>query len=246
MFYAYTDEDRSAGNEVLAEGVNDNNKLEQYFCPTTDCAARMSIRNIHGEGAAYFAANPSTPHSGFCRINLCTRTQYDEGRFDFDNFMGGLFQPGNQNNGYGNGGHGNGNGQIRPVSTVRQLYLICIQRHINQLYNGNRISDLLIDSRTRHIYFRYIQGRHLVECKFWRYEKEKNEIFAKYWLNDEGTSFLKIKLKCENSSILEKISKKVYKKDFVVAGIWEMNGGYCVTDIVSSKQIYVIPDQQER
>lgn len=238
-FYAYEDENRV--NEVLAEDVNENNRLEQYFCPTPHCAARMSIRNINGDGAAYFAANPSTPHSDFCRINHCIDpTRYDEEQFNFNNFINGLLQPENQNN--GNGGHGNGDGQIRPISTVRQLYIICIQRSINQFYNGIRIADLLIDRRTRHIYIRYIRGSHLVECQFWKYERENNLYFAKYWLDDENNNYLVIKLICLNSSVFNQIFDKIFRRNFVVAGNWEMNNNNCVTNIVSSRQIYTIPD----
>ena len=95
-FYAYEDEERN--REVLAENVNDNNKLKYYFCPTNNCEARMSIRNIHGDGAAYFAANPSNPHSDFCRINhYANPTQHDEEQFDFNNFMDNLLNPNNPN-----------------------------------------------------------------------------------------------------------------------------------------------------
>ena len=96
VYYAYEDEERTI--EVWAENVNDDNKLEHYFCPTENCEARMSIRNIHSDRAAYFVANPSAPHSDFFRINCCASpTQYDER-------------------------YGNGDGQIRLLTTVRQLY----------------------------------------------------------------------------------------------------------------------------
>lgn len=238
-YYAYEDEERNI--EVLAQSVNDDNKLEHYFCPTENCAARMSIRNIHGDGRAYFAANPSTPHSNFCRINRCTsKTQHDEEQFNFNNFMDNLMSPNIFNNGNGDGEHGNGDGQIRPITTVRQLYSVCIQRSINQLYNGIRIADLLIDRRTRHIYFNYIRGNHLVECQFWRYKKENHLYYAKYWLDDGNDNYLTIRLICLNDGVFDKIFKKVFKRSFVVAGNWEMNGNICEVNIVNSKQVYAL------
>lgn len=240
-YYAYEDEERTI--EVLAENVNDDNRLEYYFCPIKNCEARMSIRNIHGDGVAYFAANPSTPHSNFCRINRCTSpTQHDEEQFNFNNFMDNLMNLNNFNNGNGDGGHGDGDGQIRPITTVRQLYSVCIQRSINQLYNGIRISDLLIDSRTRHIYFNYIRGNHLVECQFWRYDRENNLYYAKYWLDDEHNNFIAIKLICLDNNVFQRIFERVFRRSFAVAGNWEMNGNTCEANIINSRQIYALPD----
>lgn len=242
-YYAYEDEERTT--EVFAENVRDDNKLEYYFCPTKNCAARMTIRNINGNNdrAAYFAANPTAPHSDFCRIgNYSNTTRYDEQQFDFNNFMNDLMNPNNQNNRDGHGNHGDGNGQTIPISTVRQLYLVCIQRSIHQFYNGVKISDLLIDRRTRHIYFNYIRGMHLVECKFWRYEENNNTYYAKYGLDDNNNQYLKIKLVCQTEELFKKLYKRIVRNSFVVAGNWEMRRDACEVNIVNCKQVYKLPD----
>lgn len=240
-YYAFEDEERT--KEMLAEKVDNDNKLDYYFCPTENCEARLSIRNMNGDGAAYFAANPSTPHSKFCRISHHARiTHHDEGQFDFDNFINNLLIPNNPNNGNGAAKYGDGDGQIGPLTTVCQLYSVCIQKSINQFYNNMRISDLLIDRRTRHIYYLYIRGQHLIECQFWRYDRDNNLYDARYWLDDENDNYITIRLLCLNSDVYKKIFNRVFRKVFVVAGCWQMNNNSCETTIVNPRQVYALRD----
>lgn len=243
-YYAYRDEDRI--NEVLAEEVDDDNKLDEYFCPTPHCTARMSIRSIGGEKAAHFATKKSTSHSDFCRLrtNQINPTQYDEEQFNIENFMNNLLQ----GQDYVGGGGENrneereGDGKIKPISTVRQLYSICIQKSINQYYNEVRIADLLVDTRTRHIYFIYIRGFHLVECQFWRYVGGNNVYYARYWLDDDNNNYLKIKLECQNNQIFDQVYNRVFQRRFVVAGNWRTENHECVVTISNRKQIYPLEE----
>lgn len=148
----------------------------------------------------------------------------------------------------GGGGNSNeerdGDGKIKPISTVRQLYAICIPKSINQYYNGIRIADILVDTRTRHIYFNYIRGFHLVECQFWRYDRENKVYYARYWLDDDNNNYLKIKLKCQNNQIFNQAYDKVFKREFVVAGNWETKNYECIVEISNRKQIYSLRELQ--
>lgn len=48
VYYAYEDEERTI--EVLAENVNDDNKLEHYFCRINCCASPTQYDERHGNG----------------------------------------------------------------------------------------------------------------------------------------------------------------------------------------------------
>ena len=238
-FYAYEDKERQ--NEVLAENVTENNKLDEYFCPTQNCTAKLFIRSISGDRAANFAAKTNHPHSPSCRINLHNfkPTEYVEEQFDIENFIENLLRPNEVNeNENGGGGHGNGDGRERPISTVRQLYSMCVNKSINQFYNNIRISDLLIDSRTRHIYYLYIRGFHLVECYCYRYDRDSCKYFARYWLNDEHTNKLELELQFNDTQLFQKYFHKIFQRNLVVAGNWERMGDKMTVSIIRGRQIY--------
>lgn len=238
-FYAYEDEERQ--NEVWAENVTENNKLDEYFCPTRNCTAKLFIRSISGDRAANFAAKVNSPHIPSCRINLHSfnPTEYVEEQFDIDNFIENLLRP-NVPNENGNGGveHGNGDGRERPISTVRQLYSMCVNKSINQFYNNIRISDLLIDSRTRHIYYLYIRGFHLVECYCYRFDRDSYKYFARYWLNDEHTNNLELELQFPDIQLFQKYFNRIFQRNIVVAGNWERIDGKITVSIIRGRQIY--------
>lgn len=244
-FYAYEDEEKQ--NEVWAENVTEDNKLDEYFCPACDCTARLFIRSITGDRLANFAAKRNAPHIPSCRINLNSYnpTEYDEDQFNLENFINNLLRPEVENNGQGGGEHGEGDGRKKPISTVRQLYAMCVNKSINQFYRDIRISDLLVDSRTRHIYYLYIRGFRLVECYCQRFVKNENEqiFFAKYWLNDDKTNSLELQLKFNDMKLFNKCYDKIFQKNIVVAGNWERENYRTVVRITRSRQIYTIKNQ---
>ncbi len=244
-FYAYPNEQRNVNDVVYAENVTNENKLNEYYCPTRGCDGRMYVRGLESaETKTHFAIKPSYPHSDFCRIGKesYNPTEYEEDLFDYNTFMQNLLEPQPENDRTDGGSqrHGNGDGNIKPISTVRQLYLQCINMDIYQTYNGIRICDILVDSRTNHIYKYYIRGYRLVECYCYRFDPNNNTYYAKYWLNDEHTQYLMLELKCANEKLYERQrERRIFRNNIIVAGLWE-NSERNVPSITinRSKQIY--------
>lgn len=241
-FYAYTNEKRNITNKIYAKDVTMNNKLNEYFCPTENCAGKMYVRAIeNSERKTHFVIKTGCSHSDFCRIGKerFSPTEYTEELFDYNEFMQNILKPQviSNNNVKQNPG---GDGNIKPISTVKQLYLQCINMDINQFYNGYKISDILIDYRTRHIYKYYIKGFHLVECYCYRYNLDERKYYAKYWLDESKSKYHILELKFTNDDLFKKQKDRGYfQKNIVVAGIWENDEKNIIsTTINRNGQIY--------
>ena len=168
-------------------------------------------------------------------------TEYNEELFDLDNFKTKLLKEVKQNDNNSNSGvYKKGDGNEQPISTVKQLYSMCVNKGINQTYQGNYIRDLLVDDRTRFLYNTYIRGFKLIDCYCYRYDDIKQCYYAKYWKDIEHRRYILIKIHFINNEMFTEQYVRIFRKNIVVAAEWEMINDICVGNIFKNRQILIL------
>ena len=215
--YAFTDANRK---KIIYANANDimNYKSVRCYCRNPKCNARMFIYDPEHPNKAYFKASGNPHHSGACGIALSNfnRSKYNEAEFRFpDNFLYLLNAVEEENINHNTNRNVNHNiihNNINPIRTLKELYNMLINTGIDDTYNNYPIRDIIADERTASIYGNTIIGIKLVECNFYRFDK--NKIIMNYPLftpNSDKLNHIELRFN-EGSPLFSKVLNYVKGK----------------------------------
>ncbi|MGN0442886.1 MAG: hypothetical protein ACI4FO_09310 [Acutalibacteraceae bacterium] len=245
---AYRDRERT--ELVLAEDCTINDMHKTFYCENTECNARLYPKARKSVINAHFAAYPQHRHiqgcfaSGYGSFSV---TSHDEFSFDFNNLISDLTSPSRSNNLIKKAPNitvrASDEKDLKPITTLSQLYKLCKSLSPNTSYNGFRIGNMLFDNRNNNFITKGIWGKHILECKYSCYNRENQYIYLKYPLNDDRPNHYTIRLNFENRDLFEKINRKVYGYDYhpivIIGNFSKCGDNTFATNINSGKQIYL-------
>lgn len=243
--YAYRDAGRK--NIIYASKAVQEDRNKTFFCPNSNCNARLHICSVDGSVRAHFKAK-EVSHINGCPFSSKSfgfdPGKFDENSFSFDDAMDNIFSSSNNKQNKLLGVHNNGNGQKHPIRTLKQIYSMCKSYEINSTYAGLEISDMILDDRTVHKYQNGCFGKKIIEaCVKGRiYNNNVKEVYLTSPIETKTYSFI---LRFENDEIYRSIRNQVYNNQnmcFVVAGDWDKTdiNNCFISNISSLKQFLVI------
>ena len=239
--YVYTDEERKhilyASSPQILEY-----KGKPCFCQNKLCKARMFVYNPENPEKAYFKSSGKIKHHKDCHTEAhhFSRNVYDEQLFSYPEALKMLEKPSTNSTSkkIGNEIKKEDTNNLKPLSTLNQIYTMCKNIHPNETYNGFFIRDILADTRTYDIYKSEINGYKIVECNFYRFEK--NLIIMNYPCYPTQKEIHHISLYFNSNMLFQKFLPTVLKTKhsgiFAISGNWTSNT-YIIS---SSKQIKLI------
>lgn len=135
----------------------------------------MFVYNPENPEKAYFKSSGKIKHHKDCHteVHHFSRNVYDEQLFSYPEALKMLEKPSTNNTSkkIGNEIKKEDTNNLKPLSTLNQIYTMCKNIHPNETYNGFFSRDILADTRTYDIYKNEINGYKIVECNFYRFEK---------------------------------------------------------------------------
>ncbi len=197
-------------------------KNQKFKCPTPNCNATLIPCSINGKKEPYFRALDIKEHKPFCFLGdeSFNSNNYDKSNINIENiFKSTINSKYNKNinivnkhdEEYNKNIHSD-NGNLLSIKTFTQLFYSLKQTNIYNYIDSNKknmVKDILVDIRTKHIYFLYLQGIKIVECRVSSYENKDLSLNVTYPI-DENT--LKLKLIFDNFEDYNYI-KKHFKRN---------------------------------
>jgi hypothetical protein len=102
---------------------------------------------------------------------------------------------------------------------------------------------MLFDNRSNYILSKGLFEKHLIECFYFKYREDEQNIYFKYPLLASLPNQYTLKVHIQNKDLYYKINHKIYNKDFfpiVIAGDWKRYGYNAFESEVNSyRQIYL-------
>lgn len=197
---------------------------ECYHCSTPGCNAPMFPRNVQKESACFVSYNRDDHIGGYlCLVKDHFKPDvYDEKNFSLDDCFEKILSPvkgGDKTPHHGEGGVGSG--KKIPITTLKMLYLMCVQFREGGKYNNYDISDILIDP-IKPLPIPEMCGNHIIATTFRKYDNDTNSIYLD---NPNGHRNELIKVHVADKDMFTKCRDKLYdrthNKISVVAGSWE-------------------------
>ena len=157
--YAFVDEART--EEIWAENATTKNKGISYYCPNPNCGTKMFIRNVDGERKAHFRSSGRPGHIQYCPYgsdNGYNPNNTTEEGFDADDIIGRMMttEQRRQNPRVEREGQGMGEAADNVPHTIRQVYDMCKAHSCRDMFNGQTIGQILVDSRSIYMFPRGI------------------------------------------------------------------------------------------
>jgi hypothetical protein len=243
--YAYKDVMRT--KEFYAKDAIKQDVEIRYYCPNPNCDAHMYLCGVDGLSATYFSAN----RKGFSHIKGCSfgssnsfdSNSTDEGAFDFKTaFENMMLNPSlSTQKKKSPGTHKSGDSNLKPLTTLRQIYDMCKSYACNQSYNNQKIGQMLLDDRSEYMYPKGVFGNRIIEANLRFYCPKKQEIY----LVAPSSKKYEFILKVSNEKLFYRLRDSLYNnrdKFIIVAGSWESSGKFNVfqTELNSTRQIRII------
>lgn len=243
-YYAFLDAEKT--DKITADDAfkkYSKNKIV-YYCPSVDCSAKMTLKSLSGENSHFFAALPSSPHSDSCQ---CCKHSFIRQNFDEDSFvLDELFtkvsatqHQSKQTKKQDKTEQKQSESTPQSISTIAQLYAMCVNLDIFDSYNGNKIWQILLDERSKGIYKNGIyNGIRLIKCHFVRYERQNAEIYLK------SCDLFDLKI-CIKNDLFEEINTAMYKAKqtntpIIIFAKWHKENRYYTADIHTKKQYKIL------
>ena len=243
-YYAYEDARRT--KLVYARDCTAAEEGKRFYCRNPECNAIMQLKARESKMRPYFSAMAGSAHAAdWCGSNSdeLDETKYVESEFDFASALEKLTQKekriGERHKKHP--AHPEGTGQERPLHTIRQILAMCQSRSPEDTYNGMEIRKMLVDERSNYYYTKGIWGYHLVEGKFWKYNRHTQIIFLKYPYNKVGKNKYILSLHFPDEKLFKDIKDKLFhvQGPVVVAGLWgKISNNIMQVEIISSKQLW--------
>lgn len=249
MFYASRSEDRNTDDFVNAEDVLANEQDDVFFCPCSDCRCIVKFRSMNSNKRRNHFYKPETStHSEECGMPYFKnesgdKNDYDTATLSLENLLSTIerskqattkMQVSQKTNDINKTSNINSLKELKPITTIRQLYKICVLNSPDTVLKENlRVKDIFAGRSTTFLYSRYISGIKLVECKFHYYKKETQTLFFKYPCTRD--SIIELKVIINNKTLFNEIVKQIYgySKPIIICAKW--NDSSC--HISSKKQI---------
>lgn len=168
MKYAYKDKEKT--QLVQAENAEQG---VVYYCENIDCPARVHIRALDSTKiSAYFANYEKFPHSKNCpyKSSYIDIKKYQTKDFDLNLFFKRLFSPEIKSNSK-NIINEKSSSNTMVQNTVPlpylllKLYKYLLNSPFDDIFCERKISDILVDLRSEHIYTKVIAGEKLLQAK---------------------------------------------------------------------------------
>ncbi|OOF55495.1 hypothetical protein BKK56_06215 [Rodentibacter genomosp. 2] len=247
-YYAFKDPQKK-----FSLSANEASRLSRdiaYYCPYCD-TARLYICSRDGMKKPYFAANRANArHSEECFYsnsqNHISLEQYSESNFDFEGLCDSFLIPIKQvKKAKHNESKSNSSGTYseKHIRTLRQLYLLCKSKSVQDTYNEQKIGYMLLDSRSLHMNPRGIFGNRVIET-----------VLSKYFYNNEEKKlYFELKDNNKYKFIFEFFDETLYKNQrdtlynnqdsiFVILGKWNKTTVFnqFISDFINQKQIWLL------
>lgn len=249
MFYASRSEDKNVDDFVNAEDVLANEQNDVFYCPCADCRCIVKFRSINSnKRRSHFYKPESSTHSEKCGIPYFknesgNRYDYDTNSLSLEKLLSGIENSrqaatkvhtspnANDINGANNG---NSSEKFKPITTIRQLYKICVLNSPDTVIKENlRVKDIFAGRSTSFLYSKYISGIKLVECSFGnRYDNQKGILYFKYPFNGNQIA---LTVTIEDRNLFYKIRNEIwdYKYPIIIFAKWDNSS----CKITNNKQI---------
>lgn len=241
-YYAFLDAEKT--DKITADDAfkkHSKNK-RAYYCPSLDCSAKMTLKSLSGENSHFFAALPSAPHSRDCQCNKhsFTKENFDENTFCLDKLFDKISANSRQNSKTQNKTEQKHRQiTLKNISTIAQLYAMCVNLDIFDSYNNHKIWEILLDERSKSIYKNGIyDGIRLIKCDFVRYERQNAAIYLK------SCALFDLKI-CIKNDLFEEINTAMYKAKqtntpIIIFAKWHKENRYYTADIHTKKQYKIL------
>ncbi len=249
--YAYEDANRTKKIAAIDALTMDRNK--RYYCSNPNCDAHLFVCVVNGSKEAYFRATKKAfNHIDNCKYTVSGKlnlNEYNEELFDFDKIMVSFFSISNKKNTTLSSNasievFNSKNNILKPLKTLRQLYLMCLEKNPKDKYAGREIGEMLLDERSFYRYPNGCYGYRIVEAYADRrvYANSKREIYLLGPIKNKKYSFV---LHFSDWKIYNTIRNEIYNnksRTIVVAGDWKSSKSYnsYTTEISNLKQVCVI------
>ncbi len=248
-YYACKDQEKK--HSLSADDASRLSRDIAYYCPYCD-DARLYLCSRNGMKKPYFAATRANArHSEKCfysnsqnHINL---EQYSESSFNFEELCSSFLAPDKRvkNEHTNNSGHeptASGGDSEKNIKTLRQLYLLCKAKSVQDTYNGQKIGYMLLDSRSLYMNPKGVFGNRVIEAivPSYFYNDEKKELY--FELKDDNK--YKFIFKFSDEVLYKKQRDTLYNNQdltFVILGEWNKTTVFnqFISEAISQKQIYL-------
>ena len=197
-----------------------------FYCLNPKCNAHLTLCSINSNKTISYFANkdkthPHIPNCEYANSHNAYLNIFDHTSFEPNSFLKAIIASMTTNNRHTNPKSKNQHNNLKtssvPISTVRQLYNICLSNPLNSKIGSTEIEYLLCNEATNFLYKSFISGTKLLIGK---YNGTNNDtIFIKYpssW-DDLDNKFL-ICLHIENKLLLKNIKNliKDYKNNILI------------------------------
>lgn len=244
--YAYKDEKRTqiiyanSKNIIAYKGI-------PCYCKNSKCNSKMYIVTPEYPDKAYFRASPNTPHTGSCGSELhhFDRGEFNPDLFKFPDILVNLENKSfNKRNQYKKHGDKVGNAD-KAIKTLRQLYSMCTNTPITDTYAGIRIGDIIADSRNVEDSLKGINGRKIIECNFYKYDKNALAVFLNYPCYPDNQTLIQVTFESEETfkKALDSIIPLSHSGIIVISANWSASDNekiICKGTIHSQNQIAIV------
>lgn len=244
--YAYKDEKRTqiiyanSKNIIAYKGI-------PCYCKNSKCNSKMYIVTPEYPDKAYFRASPNTPHTGSCGSELhhFDRGEFNPNLFKFPDILVNLENESSNKEYQFNNHSGKVGNADKAIKTLRQLYSMCTNTPISDEYAGIRIGDIIADSRNVEESLNGISGRKIIECNFYKYDKDAMAIYFNYPCFPDNKALIQASFQSEEKlkNALNSIIPLSHSGIIVISANWNVSNDekiICEGMIHSQNQIAIV------
>ena len=242
-FVAYCEEQHI--NKIRAKDVSLAEQNNIFYCQNTRCNCKFAVSAMNSSKVrTHFVKLPSSEHVAGCWNNINLSDSGDKEDYDTSDFsplaLLNSVQKAKDKKEYVEKGKTSSHEisytanakQTLYIHTIRQLYSVCMMNDDDEEINGTKIKEIFAGRKTSYLYRNNISGIKLVECFYYIYKNESNEI--KFKFPYIGNNFI-ISIHFESTELFKKIRNQLYKykKPILIYAEWNNNNA----EIISQKQI---------
>lgn len=207
----------------------------------------MFIRNVDGERRAHFRSSGNSGHIQYCPYgsdNGYNPNNTTEEGFDADDIIGRMMvtEQRRRNLGVGREGQGMGGAEDTVPHTIRQVYDMCKAHSCRDMFNGQTIGKILVDSRSIYMFPRGIYGYKLIEAKCRNRFYDGMSIYLETPINEVE---YQLELRITDGGLFRRVRNMFYHNAnnvIVVVGNWQPSGAWnkFMTKFNTMRQIKVL------
>ena len=223
--------------EITAEDAFQKyGKKRKYLCPNPDCHGEMILKSYKGESNHFFAGLKNA-HKKDCFIAKYAfkKCDYNEKSFCLSDIYQHIIKKNINTINNNTNNESRNTIVLKNITTVHQLYSLCISSSIDDFYNETKIRKIILDNRTSSFYKDGLFGIHLVECTYCRYDTIKLRIYFKT-CND-----FRLYLHFNDIKQYRIIRNNMYtsKPCIIILGDWSKDDKYYYTEFFSKRQYFI-------